>query len=337
MSRPRSWANPWVTMAITAVATAVIGGPIRTILIKRGLMDVPNHRSSHVEPIARGGGLAALAGAGTAAVVTGNAPSAARVTAVAALAAVGLADDTTGHLPTSARLVSQMVAGSALLADPGPGRILDGVITAGVVNVVNFMDGINGITGMTAVVWGINAILVEDDNDGDLAVLGALVAGAGFGFLPHNLPSAKMFLGDVGSYAFGAAMAAGILSQRTIAGRYRAAAPLLLSGIDVAQAMFHRTRNGERIGEAHRDHIYQQSVDDGLSHSATALIHTGLAALVARGAQRGGRYGWIGSAAAIGAYLSLPLALGARRRGPDLALTGSPLETESFLSGRASR
>lgn len=306
MSRPRISRSPWTTLAITAVATAALGGPIRKILVKRGLMDVPNHRSSHAEPIVRGGGVAGLAAAGIAGAVNGNVPSSARVGAIVGLAAIGLADDTTGHVPTSIRLGAQLVSGSLLLAQPGAGRVVDGVVTAGVVNVVNFMDGINGISGLTAAVWGVNAILLEDEALGQLAILGALTAGAGLGFLPHNLPTAKMFLGDAGSYAFGSAMAAGILSQRTMHGRYSAAAPLLLYGVDAMQALIKRGMAGQNIGEAHRDHVYQRLVDSGISHMDVALLHAVGGALIAAATRLTPTKSLAASAAVTAIYLSTP-------------------------------
>lgn len=284
--RGRGRSSPWATAAVTAVATAALGVPVRKTLIRWGSMDVPNHRSSHTAPIPRGGGIAALLGAGTAALATGGRPGLGRGASLLALAGLGLVDDITGHVPARVRLGTQLALGAGALGHGGWDRPVAGVVTAGVVNVVNFMDGINGISGMNAVVWGVNAMLLEDESDGDLATLGALTAGAGLGFLPHNVPAARLFLGDVGSYAFGAAMAAGILSQRSLGARYRVAAPLLLYGVDAAQALVSRVRAGEQLTEAHRDHVYQRLVDGGHSHVEVALLHATLAGVVATAARR---------------------------------------------------
>ncbi|GAB3582498.1 hypothetical protein GCM10027579_12320 [Calidifontibacter terrae] len=152
----------------------------------------------------------------------------------------------------------------------------------GVVNVVNFMDGINGISSMTAIIWGLNAAQVSRCQD--TAVLGALLAGAGLGFLPWNSPDARLFLGDAGSYLMGGAMAAGILCSLEHEGFIQAAlvgAPLTLYVADVAQAIAHRRRAGAELTAAHRDHIYQQLVDDAcLPHLTVASLHTVGASLI---------------------------------------------------------
>ena len=44
-----------------AVAAAVLTGVVRQRVLARGLLDVPNARSSHVVPTARGGGVAIVA------------------------------------------------------------------------------------------------------------------------------------------------------------------------------------------------------------------------------------------------------------------------------------
>lgn len=270
----------------SAAVTTVVAGPLGRWLRENGSLDIPNHRSSHTAPVPRGGGLAALVGTAAAAAISGARPSAGVALSVTALAALGWADDVTGHVPARIRLAAQAGVGAIGLSRSRSDRATASVVTTGVVNVVNFMDGIDGISGLTGLVWGINAMLLHDETPGDLTSLGALTAGASLGFLPHNTPNATMFLGDVGSYALGSAMAAGILSQRSLKNRYRAASPLLLYGVDAAQALVKRARNQEPLTQAHRDHIYQQLVDDAaLSHLSVATLHACLAAASALAAQ----------------------------------------------------
>lgn len=78
-----------------------------------------------------------------------------------------------------------------------------------VVNAVNFMDGINGISAATAIVGGgAYGLFGQAAGIEALTILGTVVAAAGLGFAPYNLPRARVFLGDVGSYGIGAAFAA---------------------------------------------------------------------------------------------------------------------------------
>lgn len=270
------------TTALTAIATGLAGLPLRAALVRLNVFDVPNHRSSHAAPTPRGGGLAPLAAASTAALLRSR-PSAQTTNTVLGLATVGLIDDITGHVPATVRLAAQLVAGGTVIgSQPFAFKALG---TSGVVNVVNFMDGINGISGGAAAVWGLNAVTLASSTDDELAALGALTLGAALGFLPHNVPSARLFLGDVGSYSLGAAMAAGIFSQGRLTDQWRVASPLLLYGLDATQAIIRRLRAGQPIGVAHRDHVYQRLVDSGVSHARVATFHAVLAAAIA-GAHR---------------------------------------------------
>ncbi|MCA1694706.1 MAG: glycosyl transferase, partial [Actinobacteria bacterium] len=76
------------------------------------------------------------------------------------------------------------------------------------VNVYNFMDGINGISVAQAVVAGGFWYLIGQVRHViGLSSASAIVALAAIGFAPFNFPRARIFLGDVGSYFFGAWLA----------------------------------------------------------------------------------------------------------------------------------
>lgn len=302
----------------SAVSTCLAAVPVRRLLTVHGRFDVPNHRSSHKTPVPRGGGIAGLVGAGFSVLASGRPPQLRRALGIATLAVVGWADDVTGHTPAMGRMASQLVVGGWALSASPQDRLTGAVVTGGVVNVVNFMDGINGISGLTALTWGVNAMLLDDESGGDLSTLGALTAGAGLGFLPHNVPSARLFLGDVGSYALGAAMAAGILSQRSLAGRYRVAAPLLLYGVDATQALLRRALAGEKLGEAHRQHVYQVLVDGGRAHLTVAVWHAAGATAVAAASRHRLT---VSVPVTVGVALAYLLSANARRAGTETTET----------------
>lgn len=98
----------------------------------RGVLDIPNHRSSHVSPVPRGGGVACLTGAVLAALwaaAAGEGVTWWLVVPAVALSAVGLADDVQS-LPVSARLAGQIAAGAVLGLAYGGWWIWAGVIAA---------------------------------------------------------------------------------------------------------------------------------------------------------------------------------------------------------------
>lgn len=297
---------------LSASLTYITAPAVRAAMLRSGTLDVPNHRSSHTAPTPRGGGLACLVGV-TAALVSPPRTTPVRdLVAVGALAGVGLADDRTGGVDPRVRLLAQMAAGLVCGARHSSAVALaSAVVVPGVVNVVNFMDGINGISGSTAAVWGTFAA-VDRGSPMPTRALGAATAGAGVGFLPHNVPNATLFLGDVGSYLLGALMSVALVEALPQPSRaLRLGAPLLPYAVDAAQALLRRARRGETLFDAHREHVYQRIVDEhGWSHTKMSLAHAAVActiAVIARSTRPTVQIG--GSAAVLTAYAAAPALL----------------------------
>src|SRR5665647_1335412 len=257
------------------------------VMRQRGVLDIPNHRSSHVSPVPRGGGVACLAG-----VLAGLALASARhqdvpwlaVSGAVCLAIVGFADDRSA-LAAAPRLGAQIAVGALVGASIGGGWwILAGMICIPVaVNVVNFMDGINGITGLNVAAWGFVAMAVGyAQHAPSLVVIGAVTAGSTTAFLPWNAPIARLFLGDVGSYLLGALVGIGLLigASRTPS-VVVLLAPLSIYLADTGTVLLRRALRGEHLMTAHRQHVYQRLVSEaGMSHSAVAVVTVVLASLI---------------------------------------------------------
>ena len=135
-------------------------------------------------------------------------------------------------------------------------------------NAFNFMDGVNGISGAHALIAGVvYALLGWWQHDGFLVPAGAAVAAGALAFLPWNAGQARVFLGDAGSYALGAALA--VLAAYALVRGVPVEAvlgPLALYLADTAWTLQRRIRAGERWLEPHRTHIYQRWCDAGWSH-----------------------------------------------------------------------
>ncbi|MEE6274664.1 hypothetical protein V2J56_15060 [Georgenia sp. MJ206] len=187
------------------------------------------------------------------------------VTAALILALVGLLDDWL-TISAAPRLAAQVLTGAMLGLDLGgvPLALLGAVLMPVVVNIVNFMDGINGITALTLTVWAGTAIYAGLANDVPaVAFTGALTLGSALGFLPWNAPRARMFLGDVGSYLFGALAAGGVLVGVTNeVPIVLLTAPLVLYVADTGITLARRALRGAPLMEAHREHVYQRLVSD---------------------------------------------------------------------------
>lgn len=169
---------------------------------------------------------------------------------------------------------------------------------AGLINLVNFMDGAHGLIGLQGVVVG----LALDD---------PMLAAACLGFLPMNFPRARVFLGDVGSYAIGTWIA--FLWMHNAAPQHQLAAfahgwiVLLPIVIDAGLTLSLRMLRGRRWYSAHREHLYQWWVRTGCPPwlvSTSYAVVGGLLALLA---------GWIGEPALLlpwAVLLSVLAALG---------------------------
>ena len=80
---------------------------------------------------------------------------------------------------------------------------------AGLSNAVNLTDGLDGLAGgCTMVVMLVMAAVAFRYGEINLAVFAAAIAGACIGFLWFNSYPASIFMGDTGSLAWGAALAA---------------------------------------------------------------------------------------------------------------------------------
>ncbi len=248
-------------------------------LDRRAVVDTPNRRSSHSQPTPRGGGLAIVLPFVLGWLLLAELSDLEKfglATALAGFAGLGFMDDL-GGLGVRLRLGSQIALGFVLAASiisTLPLVIVSAVFVVATVNAFNFMDGINGISGVTlslaGSVYALQAIYLESAN---LLVVAAGALGSGVGFLPFNIPVARVFLGDVGSYFSGALLAScAILSVDSGAHMVAAAAPLAIYAADTFFTLTRRIARGDDWSVPHREHVYQQLVDRLDSHVLTSLL-----------------------------------------------------------------
>lgn len=91
------------------------------------------------------------------------------------------------------------------------------IIVWGTANAVNFTDGLDGLLGgASMIVFSFYALFVAAVMGyTELAVLGVALVGGCFGFLRYNSHPARVFMGDVGSFALGGALAAMAVLTKT--------------------------------------------------------------------------------------------------------------------------
>lgn len=270
------------------LVTTVAFIPLSMALLRRiNVVDVPSERSSHARPTLRGGGLVPAV---VALVFFGLAPGideGARASVLIGgglFALLGLADDLRDVRPLPRFLGQLTIAALAipwLLADldlPPPVAGLLSVLAVfwvvSYVNSFNFMDGINGISAAQVIgAGGAFGIFGLWSGAHTVAIFGGIIAAAALGFLPFNFPRARVFLGDVGSYFFGATLALlFLLALRAGFPLEGAFAPLALYLADTGTTLIRRVLKGEPWHQPHRDHVYQRLVRLGWSHTQVAVV-----------------------------------------------------------------
>ena len=270
---------------------------------RREILDVPNERSSHDRPIPRGGGLAiALVSMIGLIIAWASHPTwtlsvfFAYLSGAVLISGVSWLDDLRS-LPNRIRFSVHAIVSLILLAVigywstvllPGLGQLdlgwLGILITffwiVGLINAYNFMDGIDGIAGGQGVIAGLGwTVLGWLSHQHLVTVLGLLSVTCSLGFLGHNWPPARIFMGDVGSAFLGYTFAAlPVIAARNDPRLILPAILLLWPFIfDTVFTFFRRLLKGENVFEAHRSHLYQRLIIAGYGHRFVTLLYSGLA------------------------------------------------------------
>lgn len=276
-----------IWIAVFFVISLAGTGCARRYAMRRKLFDQPGERRSHAIATPRGGGIAIVASLVLAILwlIAHNPVHAPMLGAFAVglclVAGIGWADD---HrpLPQWPRLAVQGVA--ACLLAWGVHREAGGlsavaiafVAAMALVNVWNFMDGIDGLAATQALLVAAGFGLLA--GSGAVAWLSLALVAACLGFLPYNLPKARIFLGDVGSGALGYALAAlgSWLLLRDEGPRASALLLLLpLSAflIDASLTLAARVIAGQRWWLPHAEHAYQHWVRRIHAHGRVTLAY----------------------------------------------------------------
>ncbi|MGH7150133.1 MAG: hypothetical protein ACREIU_05530 [Planctomycetota bacterium] len=325
---------PLAAAAFAACATFAATPLVRRLALRAGVLDPPGGRKWHEVPVPRLGGLALLAGIAATLLIASGAASAGDAPApyeaslvvllLAGVAALGALDDLKGLRPAQKLGIETLLALAACACGyevrsvdlPGIGALALGPFSLpvtvlwflGITNALNLIDGMDGLaSGAAAISAAACAVVASRAGAGEAALLFGTVAGAAIGFLPHNRPPARMFLGDSGSLLLGFSLA--LFSVR---GACKGAvaisllAPAVALGLPIADAALAFSRRvwgkgGDRsglspaglfrgvaaVGVPDADHIHHRMARAGLTRRETVgTLHAvclalGLAAFAA--------------------------------------------------------
>jgi UDP-GlcNAc:undecaprenyl-phosphate/decaprenyl-phosphate GlcNAc-1-phosphate transferase len=333
-----------LTLCVAAAVTYLLTGPVRKFAIAIGAMPPIRDRDVHTEPTPRLGGIAMFGGLCAGLLVASQLTNVGEVfrisdeprallSAAALIWLIGVLDDKWG-VDALVKLGLQMIAAGLMVLQgltilwlpiptvglvaltPLQGTLLTVAIVVITINAVNFVDGLDGLAaGMVCIsaaafflyayrIWygyGIEAAAPA-------TLFSALLVGMCLGFLPHNMPPARIFMGDSGSMLLGLVLAAGAVSitgqvdpdaMALFSGSERGAVvetvpvyiPLLLPltiialpFVDLVLAIVRRTWNGRSPFSADRGHLHHRLLEIGHSQNRAVLIMYFWSAIIAFGA-----------------------------------------------------
>ncbi|MDC8448503.1 MAG: glycosyltransferase family 4 protein [Nitrospira sp.] len=276
----------------------------------------PNERTLHAMPTPQTGGLAVIGSvvislilaASVLAIVQPSKPVLPKgmasgsvwiVVSMLLIFVVSFIDDCVG-LPAALRLGIQAVSACIIISGvgltlsfitiPGGPNILLGLAAIPVsvlvllwmANLYNFMDGMDGFAGgMTFFGFGFLAYFGWQAHFPVMLIIATFVAMGALGFLTHNFPPARIFMGDAGSITIGF-LAGTLMILGVRDGIFELWVPIMIFSpfiVDATVTLIRRMLRRKKIWEAHREHYYQRLVLSGWSHRRTVLAEYGVMVL----------------------------------------------------------
>jgi len=273
------WLSSFFTLLISYVLTWVI----RKYAHTNHLIDIPNHRSSHVLPTPRGGGLAfvisfmLLVSLAFFCQKLNYVTFCSLIIPGALVAFIGFMDDR-GNVSAKNRLIVHfLAAGLAVYFIGGmpslflfnwqipSGIIINALVVIYLVwllNLYNFMDGIDGLAASEAVFVCFSAAFIYYlQGHFDAALLPIILGSSAAGFLIWNFPPARIFMGDAGSGFLGIILGVFSVQSAIINPQYFWCWLVLLGVfiIDATATLLQRAINKEKLTDAHCSHAYQKA------------------------------------------------------------------------------
>lgn len=285
-----------IAFAIAFLMTPLAG----KLAVRLDIMDHPDKKlKRHEKPVPYLGGLAVYAAFilalvsvkiwqhGTVIGVVGMLAGATLITAL------GLIDDKRTLTP-GIKFAGQTAAALILIAcnmrlqfisQPVIAIILSMLWVVGVTNAMNLIDIMDGLSSGVAVIAAAAFFMIsaESGRYNNMLILAA-IGGAALGFLPHNFPKAKIYLGDTGALLLGFILSAVAMGQGY--SRFNSMAllaPLLILAVpifDTLFIMFLRHQRGVSMFHGSPDHVALRLVQSGLNRTQTVIVLWAVSALL---------------------------------------------------------
>ena len=285
------------TLLLAVLITIVLVPLFSTMAVHYQLVDIPNERKVHQQPIPRVGGIAMALGAFIPIIYWNYADRfvQAYLAGGCLLVLFGAIDDFRELSPgikfagqIAAALIAilyggieirnmGMLAPDNFLLPEWAAIPLTLLVIVGVTNAINLADGLDGLAGgiCLLIFAGIGCLAYLDGNI-IIGLISLALLGVIFGFLRFNTHPASIFMGDAGSQFLG--FSAIILSLSLTQGHLTALSPtlpLILLGfpvLDTLTVMVIRIARGRSPFSADKNHFHHNLMEFGFLHPESVLI-----------------------------------------------------------------
>lgn len=276
----------------------------KKIAVHVGAMDIPNKRKVHKVPMPRLGGLAIYGAFLFGYVMYGELTTQMLSILMGSflLITLGLIDDINPLRAKYKFLVHLVVAsivvfygglyfedislfGFTLIFPTLVGQVLSVLFIVSAINAINLIDGLDGLcAGVSSIYFTTIAIIAFMLNQlqGLDVILCLIMLGSTLGFLAHNFPPAKTFMGDCGSTFLGFMISIIALLGFKGATITSLVVPLLILAIpifDTLLAILRRLIKHQSISVPDKEHFHHQLLRMKFSPRVTILIIYGISIL----------------------------------------------------------
>jgi UDP-GlcNAc:undecaprenyl-phosphate GlcNAc-1-phosphate transferase len=278
---------------------------VKSLGLKLGIVDRPNARKIHKNPVVRVGGVSIFTATITALLIVWRLGAFSTISpdqeqeiwgvilGGVLFFCIGFADDLFNLTPLS-RLILQIIVATGcwfvgvkidFLSVPFDGLVHIGWLSlpitviwlVGMANAINWIDGVDGlaagVSGIGAVVMLVVTLFVDRPA---AALIAAALAGGALGFLRYNFNPAQIFMGDGGAYFMGFTLAAvgviGLVKATAITAVLLPYLILAVPILDMSAVIFSRISKGKSPFVADKSHLHHWLLKAGISQRQTVLF-----------------------------------------------------------------
>lgn len=289
--------NIWNILLVTFLTSFILVFLVKKVAVHINAMDIPNERKVHKKPMPRIGGLAIFFAFLLGYILYGTISTQMISVLIGGFVLIitGIVDDT-NPIPARYKFLCQIIAATIVVVygklyfnnitllgftwtfPSWVNMILSIFFIVGSINAINLIDGLDGLSsGISSIYFLTIAILgfILNKLGGLDIILSLIMLGSTLGFLAHNFPPAKIFMGDTGSMFLGFMIAVIALLGYKVTTITSLIIPILLLFIpifDTLIAIIRRLLKHESIGKPDKEHLHHQLLRMTSSPTKTVLL-----------------------------------------------------------------